>query len=190
MIDIMEQNVPDSHCVIEEISPNDNMFSGNKEHYFSVGKSALLCIRNALSKSPKKNIRSILDFPCGYGRVLRTLKTAFPDARLTACDLDREGVDFCTRTFGSTPIYSKEDPSLIELSGPFDLIWSGSLFTHLDSCRWQGFLDLFKGSLSRTGVLIFTVHGQEAINRLKKDVSTYGLDCESIVQLLDQYKAS
>ena len=47
----------------------------------------------------------MLDFACGHGRVMRTLKAAFPDALLTACDIDRDGVDFCARTFGAAPVY-------------------------------------------------------------------------------------
>ena len=66
--------------VIQDISPKDNMYQGNKEHYFHVGEFALECIMSAMStvkKSPD-DIKSILDLPCGYGRVQRILKAEFP----------------------------------------------------------------------------------------------------------------
>src|SRR4029453_9635557 len=81
--------------LIEEISPNDGMFVGNRIHYFAVAQGALECIRVALLAAGKQDVRSILDLPCGHGRVLRKLKAEFPDAALTGCDIERDGVDFC-----------------------------------------------------------------------------------------------
>ncbi len=80
--------------------------------------------------------------PSGHGRVLRALKAAFPGAHLTACGHRRDGVEFCARVLGATPIVSRENPAEIELEGPYDLIWCGSLLTHMDAARWPGFLDL------------------------------------------------
>jgi SAM-dependent methyltransferase len=92
--------------------------------------------------------------------VLRALKAAFPHARLTACDLDRDAVDFCARTFGAAPVYSHEDPAQIRIDDRFDLIWCCSLLTHVDAPRWPGFLDLFTSLLTPGGVLVFTTHGR------------------------------
>ena len=84
----------------------------------------------------KETATNILDLPSGYGRVMRFLKAEFPEAALTACDVIREGVDFCARTFGARAIYGKEDPSELELDERFDLIWCGSLLTHVDEENW------------------------------------------------------
>ncbi|MCK7531730.1 MAG: hypothetical protein MZV63_12245 [Marinilabiliales bacterium] len=32
-----------------------------------------------------------------------------PDAEISACDLEIEGVNFCAEQFGAKPIYSQED---------------------------------------------------------------------------------
>src|SRR5215203_1048777 len=54
-----------------EVHPNDGMYGGNAVHYLGVGLSAIHCIELALAKlNGDKSIRKILDFPCGYGRVL------------------------------------------------------------------------------------------------------------------------
>jgi SAM-dependent methyltransferase len=79
-----------------------------------------------------------------------------------ACDLDREGVDFCARTLGATPLYSQSDPDELQAGGAFDLIWCGSLFTHLDAPRWSKFLSFFARSLTPDGVLVFTTHGRHS----------------------------
>src|SRR5215470_6242471 len=122
--------------IIRTISPNERMAPGDKGHYFRVGLSALESIRVSLQAAGKSaaDVRHILDLPCGHGRVLRYLKAGFPAAEITACDLMRDGVDFCASTFGAVPVYSHDDPAKIPLGhNVFDLIWVGSLFTHFDA---------------------------------------------------------
>src|SRR3954467_990164 len=133
-----------SEGVISAIAPGDGMYLGDNRTYFRVGYSALRSIRLALALADKPDVANILDMACGHGRVLRMLKADFPRARLTACDINRGGVDFCAETFGATPVYSAERPEEIRLPGSFDLIWCGSLFTHFDRDRWPGFLDLLQ----------------------------------------------
>jgi CBS domain-containing protein/SAM-dependent methyltransferase len=145
-----------------EISPSDTMSRGLRGAYFLAGASALDCVRRALDRIGKTTPDRILDLPSGHGRVLRVLKAAFPDAEIVACDLDREGVDFCARTLGATPAYSQSDPDELQAGGDFDLIWCGSLFTHLDAPRWSKFLSFFARSLLPDGVLVFTTHGRHS----------------------------
>ncbi|MGG5887557.1 methyltransferase [Falsiroseomonas sp. HC035] len=47
--------------------------------------------------------QKILDLPCGFGRVTRVLRVRFPHASITACDLDREGVEFARRSSRAMP---------------------------------------------------------------------------------------
>jgi SAM-dependent methyltransferase len=145
-----------------EISPSDSMYSGSRGAYVMAGASALKCVRQAMQSVKKSKPTRILDLPSGAGRVLRVLKAAFPEAHLTACDLDREGVDFCSRVLGAEPVYSHSDPARVELDGNFDVIWCGSLFTHLGARRWPGFLELLGGALAPEGLLVFTTHGRHS----------------------------
>ncbi len=119
----------------------------------------------------KEALHTILDFACGHGRVLRMLAAAFPAARLTACDLDPDGVEFCARTFGATGVVSREEPAEIELEGPFDLIWCGSLLTHVDEDRWHGFLSLWESLLAPDGVLVFTTHGRRSAENIRSSIA-------------------
>lgn len=159
--------------IIRTISPNDEMYAGDKafsDWYWFVGRSALdaieLCLRAA--RKPLSSVRHILDLPCGHGRVLRYLKAAFPTSEITVCDLLKDGVEFCAKTFGAKPVYSDEDPKRIELSPhTFDLIWVGSLFTHLSAERWPTFLACLGSYLQEDGVLVFTTHGRYVYRRMK-----------------------
>jgi SAM-dependent methyltransferase len=162
--------VIDESAVDKRISPAERMLSASgREHYFRVGQSALECIQKALdiaSISPHR-IKRILDLPCGHGRVLRYLKAAFPEAEITACDLLRDGVDYCSSMFGATALYSCDEPEDIPLEpGSLDLIWVGSLLTHLDAPLWPRFLAVFRNSLCPGGLLVFTTSGRYAYQRL------------------------
>jgi SAM-dependent methyltransferase len=152
--------------IIRDISPQDAMYEGDGKAYFESGNSALRCIRLAMLAVGKERISRILDLPCGYGRVLRTLKAGFPEAELIACDIDPDGVDFCSRVLRATPVYSSYSPEEIEIADKVDLIWCGSLLTHLDSFRWNGFLSLFERSLAGDGLLVFTTHGRSTADQL------------------------
>jgi SAM-dependent methyltransferase len=164
--------------VIRDIAPGDEMFTGEPEVYFSVGWSALRCINISLMAAGTEpaSVGTILDLPCGHGRVLRYLREAFPNADITACDLLHDGVDYCAKTFGARPLYSDENPANIAIeANSFDLIWVGSLLTHLRADRWRDFLGLFERSLRLGGLLIFSAHGREAFRRTAQETFDYGV---------------
>jgi len=141
------------------ISPNDEMFGGNIDVYMSVSFSAMNCINTALQLSeitPQK----ILDLPCGHGRVARSLRAYFPDAEITVCDLNKDGVDFCAENFNAIGIYSDSDVSKIPIHSNFDLIWSGSLLTHLSREKAEEFMNFFIDRLKPNGVLVVSLHGR------------------------------
>ena len=178
---------------VHGISALDTMFSArDAHHYLEVGRSAGSCIAACLDVAGvgSGEVRAVLDFGCGYGRVLRALRRQFPHAALTASDVDRGGVDFCARTFGATGVYSSTDPSELSFDQRFDLIWVGSVFTHLDMPRWDGFLRALGGALTQSGVLVFTTHGPECEERLRSGDLDYSLERAEIERLLGEYSAS
>jgi SAM-dependent methyltransferase len=151
------------------IAPDDAMWAGDLDDYLGVGCSAVAQVAHAMAICGRTSLPRILDFACGHGRVLRALRVVFPEAELTACDVDRAGVDFCARQFGATAVYSDPDPARVELDGEFDLIWVGSLMTHLDAARCREFLDLLRRHLGGRGVLLFSSHGRNAVKRWPRD---------------------
>ena len=180
---------PGEANVIETIGSGDEMFTGDRAHYFGVGKSALQGIETALSaiKLPSANIRNILDLPCGHGRVMRHLRAAFPQAQITACDLNRGAVDFCAQTFAAQPFYSDVNVNKIVLPGDYDLIWSGSLLTHLRPGPCAEFVRLFNSLIVPGGLIIFTLHGRWVERSLATRRYTYGLKEPDVISLLKEY---
>ena len=175
--------------IIQTIGPGDEMFTGDKAHYFGVGKSAMHGIENALFAANKSatTIRRILDLPCGHGRVMRHLKATFPQAQITACDLNRGAVDFCAQTFGALPFYSKVNVDQIALPGNYDLIWSGSLLTHLRPGPCADFVRLFNSLINPDGLIVFTLHGRWVDRSLATNRYTYGLKSHDVTALLAEY---
>ena len=151
------------------IAPDDQMYRDDLDSYLSVCHSALAQIGHAMAICGRTSPRRILDFACGHGRVLRGLRATFPEAELTGADVNRDGVDFCARQFGSIPLYSDPDPARVPLAGGYDLIWVGSLFTHLDAGRCREFLDLLRRNLAAGGLLVFSTHGRNAVDRWPLD---------------------
>jgi hypothetical protein len=176
--------------VSREIAPGDEMFTGNADHYFEVGSSALRCIEGALRVAGRHpdTVKTIVDLPCGHGRVQRFLRKAFPQATLVACDLNRAGVDYCGATFGALKVYSDPEVDRIPLGGVFDLIWCGSLLTHLPRKKCAEFLGFFQRLLGRNGILVFTLHGRHVARELARGRNPHELDEPGVAQLLRQYR--
>lgn len=177
--------------LIRTVSPSDEMYNPkDPEAYFNTGESAVQCIRLAMEAVGKERVDNVLDFPCGHGRVLRALAAAFPDAELTACDIDREGVDFCEAAFGATGVYSAEDPSTVKLTSDFDLIWVGSLFTHLPDTKWWTFLDFLTERLASDGLLVLTTHGPWCAQQIREKKSPLGGARKGHLSMLRGYDAT
>src|SRR4051812_41607684 len=85
--------------IIRTIAEDDAMWNTGQEWYFYVGESGLNCILAALVLSRLETVTSVLDLPCGHGRVSRHIRSAFPDAELAFCDVDPKSVYFCATHF-------------------------------------------------------------------------------------------
>lgn len=174
----------------KKISPNDLMYKAAKAHYFTWGLAALKRVQITMDKVGKPAVNRILDLPCGHGRELRFFLTAFPEAHITACDIDPDGVDFCVKTFGVEGVYSEKDALSIPITEKFDLIWCGSLLTHLDIKDWRKFLQFFNDRLEKGGILIFTTHGHQIIDDFRKEILDLGIEENDRRRMLEEYDAS
>jgi SAM-dependent methyltransferase len=176
---------------ITDIAPSDQMFQGNHRHYFGVGRSALLAIASAFTARTQFNNseghpQSILDYGCGHGRVARFIRAAFPPARLEVTDYSHDGVTWCIDHLGC------HDMGEGIPSDYYDLIWVGSVFTHLPQHKAVSLIANLKASLRPFGILIYTTHGRVTTANLEasnedSQPNRYGIDNEGAGRLIDSY---
>ena len=155
--------------VSRTVSPRDGMVAAtDPDQYFDLGHRALELINFSAELCDKPHYPDILDLPCGHGRVLRWLRARYDYAQITACDLDRDGVDFCAQQFGALPVYSQPDLRALPFNAQFDLIWVGSLVTHLSRERWLTTLDCLVKWTKECGVIVFSTQGRAYASRLSR----------------------
>jgi SAM-dependent methyltransferase len=143
------------------IAPGDGMLTpGREEEYFALGRRALELVRFSGELCDKPHYERILDLPCGHGRVLRWLQAHYHYARIVACDLDAAGVAFCRERFGAVGVVSRRDLSRVEFDTGFDLVWCGSLLTHLPPEQWPAVMDCFERWTAECGVIVLTLQGR------------------------------
>ena len=163
-------------------------------NYLGVGRSALLAIITALSArlgyaGGAAPVARVLDFGCGHGRVARFLRAGFPDASIVVSDLDRAGVNWCVEQLGCMDM-GAELPA-----ESFDLIWLGSVFTHLRAEAASELLEKLKAGVRANGVLIFTSQGRFAAARAEQHLAgnaagSYHLDAENLAAMVRQFHAT
>ena len=101
-------------------------------------KQALASERKSLS-----DFSSILDFGCGCGRLLRTLRTACDQwAAIHATDIDPSAITWCKQNIADASYaVNAEYPPLPYQDQSIDLVLASSVFSHLDAdhqFRWLG----------------------------------------------------
>ena len=151
------------------------------QHYMSVGRDALRIIVQTLIAAERRPPDRILDFPSGSGRVTRHLRAMFPQAQIGACDLYPEHFQFCAKHFAAEPILSKENLDELDI-GTWDLIFCGSLLTHLPKAQFFAALRFMIRSLSPDGVAIVTLEGRHALHIQSKKWKLIGDDLFAIAK--------
>lgn len=105
----------------------------------------------------------VLDFACGYGRLLRLLKLVIPPAHLRAAEIQPGALDFVRQNFGVQGILSSADPQAFDSDERFDFIWVASLFSHLPDRLFHAWLGKLSALLTQRGVLCFSARSSELL---------------------------
>jgi len=151
------------------LHPNDQMLTHSlREHrdigatlsqYFNLSLQqydAVAQILQALFPGRQRDI-DLLDFACGYGRLLRMLVASMPASRVWASELQADANAFVGSAFGVQVVSSHADPARFDPAQRFDFIWVASLFTHLPEHLFHGWLERLFALLKPDGVLCFSV---------------------------------
>ncbi|MGQ0696743.1 MAG: methyltransferase domain-containing protein [Panacagrimonas sp.] len=105
----------------------------------------------------------LLDFGCGCGRLLLALRKQKYPLKVTACDVDAKAIEWCRTGVDDVQcLTTSEFPPLPFPDESFDVIWCGSVFTHLGQTHQDPWLVELNRVLSANGVLLASVHGERA----------------------------
>jgi len=158
---LLQSYLEGGYSEILDVADKENpLVFDNKPYYFSIGADALKIMVKALIQQEAPAPKTILDFPCGSGRVARHLAAYFKGAHIVGCDLYEPHVKFCRDIIRIDARLSKENLADVQFEEKFDLIFCGSLLTHLPEDLCIAALDMFRRSLSDTGIAVVTFHGR------------------------------
>lgn len=147
----------------QNIHPDDDMFTGNEGHYFSVGEQMSAFAEKAFHLSKSQN-PFLLELPCGYGRVTRHLVKKFTPSHIYSADIMAPAVDFCADTFFvngrhiKDPVYEFQNIQ----SEKFDIGLMGSLITHLSNNNSELVIKNFFSKIRPGGIGVVTTHGEQS----------------------------
>ncbi|MHB8658415.1 MAG: class I SAM-dependent methyltransferase [Solirubrobacteraceae bacterium] len=111
---------------------------------------------------------TILDFGCGSARVLPHVAALASAARCHGCDVDPAAIAWGRRRYPQLNLRSSSfSPPLPYAAGTHELVYSISVFSHLD----EGWQDAWLAELHRVlvagGVALLSVHGHHALEQFR-----------------------
>lgn len=171
-----------------QIHPSDNMCStGRESHYYDVGRDALWNIIQSMMAAGIYNPSRILDFPSGFGRVTRYIRSAFPNITIDVGDIWDEAVNYTSTEFSANKI--KVDREFTKINAQkYDVIFCGSLLTHLPEHKGIELLEFFREHLTIGGIMIVTCCGRK---NLQHEFSNFNSgvfgSLENLQKLNDEY---
>ena len=123
----------------------------------------------AQARASIESMNACLDFGCGCGRLLLEAPRRWPYVQWSGCDVDHRGVDWCAQNLNEVSVVVNDAlPPLTFNDGQFDMVWCGSVFTHLDEARQDAWLLELCRVLSEDGYLVASIHGSNCWSGLPK----------------------
>jgi SAM-dependent methyltransferase len=118
------------------------------------------------SQSPKELAAArVLDFGCGYGRIMRAMYYFCDPERLYGCDPWTDSLEHC-RQDGMLGHFALSDylPDRIPFDGKFDLLYAYSVFTHTSARATKRCLDVLVAACGPGGMIAITIRPAEYWN--------------------------
>ena len=128
--------------------------------YMGIGWNGFQVVRTVLqSANGDVGVKGrILDFASGYGRVSRFLAGYYGPERVCVSDIKADAVDYMVERMGVSGFHSVEDPALLDVEDRFEVIFVGSLFSHLNQDLCRKWLEKLVSLTEPEGLLVFSTH--------------------------------
>ena len=142
--------------------------SGDAARFLRVGEQMAHSIAAAVAHAgpPIEEMDAILDFGCGSGRVARHW-AGVEGPEIHGCDYNREPVAWCAVSLPFLHATRNElEPPTPYVAGSFDLVYALSVFSHLSEPIQRAWIAEFRRILRPGGLLVVSVLGEAARDRL------------------------
>ena len=130
--------------------------------YFNISIQQFNCFRQIAESGfddPPEKLR-VLDFACGYGRLLRFMAAWLPQRNIRGAEIQADALETNRRLFGIEGHPSSSDPAAFSIDQRFDMIWVASLFSHLPDRLFRAWLGKLHSLLAPGGLLCFSVRDE------------------------------
>jgi SAM-dependent methyltransferase len=115
---------------------------------------------------PIQDTRAVLDFGCGWGRLIRFFMKDIAPSKLCGADPVSEIIDFCKASNKWCNFYSiQPDPPSPFEDGTFDLIYGYSVFSHLNEDMQKRWLIELHRIVKPGGLVILTTRARRFIEQ-------------------------
>lgn len=131
-----------------------------------------------------RDVESCLEIGCGYGRIVRELRSEIAPSAICVCDVIEEGARFTAAEFGVRRVPTIEAMGS-DYDTSFDLIYLLSVYTHLPRHMIESNLVRASALLKPKGVLVFSTHGKQSAE-MAEFYEQYWLDKEKLNAELDR----
>ncbi|MCR9243426.1 MAG: class I SAM-dependent methyltransferase [bacterium] len=109
------------------------------------------------------SLRSVLDFGCGCGRLLRWFGAALPDCELFGADVRQAAIDWCAAHLPGTYLGNGTAPPLELPDASVELTVALSVFSHLSRAAGQAWMRELARVTAPGGFVLVTTHGAFAL---------------------------
>ncbi len=134
--------------------------TSSRATFLSTGREASENIRDVFeaSRQPGSRYARWLDFGCGCGRVARHLERTVPIDELWGIDVDEEALRWTASHFRGSYERVAADPPTSLPAAHMDVVYAGSVFTHLSEERQLAWLAELHRVMRPGGLLIASTH--------------------------------
>lgn len=115
------------------------------------------------AQRPIESLRSVLDFGCGCGRVLRWFARLLPDVAIHGADVRKASIDWCAANLPGRYRHNGLMPPLDLPDRSVDLTYALSVFSHLSLAQNLAWLRELVRVTRPDGLLLLTTHGAFAL---------------------------
>lgn len=142
------------------------------------GRRTAAELASALARSGQPSLgefASVLDFGCGSARVLPHIAALTPQAACAGCDVDAEAIAWATAQHPRLSFHAiAPEPPLPLGRSSVDLVYSISVFSHLDEAGQDAWLAELARILRPGGIALLSVHGPSAFERFRSGAARAG----------------